>query len=178
MKNNIKFGVWTPWAKVYCLECHGPDFPRKAYDIHSEEWKELSGLHEREPNLEITKCSVCGDPIQLHSSISAEHNLVLALQKQGVVAEMWQTGGMNSACGINKVNFNGSVDGEEHYYLVTYDFDGDGLYWLGSYGSDGEYFELETFSTPSFEEMVEHIKSLKDVERLPESNSEEEKSNN
>lgn len=153
-----KKGLWTPNANVVCYDCHGNTFRQFHGEIKvlsSEVMSQYRQQLEVEEGNLITICDSCKEPIQVYDSVAGEHNLTLMLQAVGINASMWQTGGMNSACGIQKANGK-----EEDYYLITYNSDGDNMFWLGSF-TDGEY--VEEFHTLDIDMMVKHIQGLKDV---------------
>lgn len=162
--SKYKLGVWTPRAVVLCVECHGPKFPSNTFDTDSDKWKSLIGLNvfDKENNT-VTTCDRCNDPLQIENSVGLEHKLAKELRAAGIKAEMWQTGGMNSACGIDKVRPSGKEDTEGLYYLITYDFDGDGMFWLCGYDEECNYIDNETFCTTSFNEMRDHVLKLQDI---------------
>lgn len=157
MANNlVKEGVWTPTAAVLCLACHGPQFREKVFgDL---EWQAMTSPLPIERNNRITYCDHCGDPIQIQASICGEHNLMRDLRKEGIDANMWQTGGMNSAVGITKSQYKleDVIDEIIPHYLITYDSDGDNRYVLI------DETHQTTFSTESATHMFLHILSLKD----------------
>lgn len=97
-----KRGIWTPWAEVLCVACHGPKYFVSGKDV--PDFATLA-TEEVEPNPAeaegVTTCDVCGTGIVLDDSVALEHNLVVALRAAGVTdAAMMQTGGMCSAARI------------------------------------------------------------------------------
>jgi hypothetical protein len=94
--------------------------------------------------------------IQLNDNTAAEHNVMLSLREAGIDAQMHQTGGMNSACGVKTTS-----DG---YFLVTYNWDGDGFYVVGEYDIEGAWIDNpQYFVTLSQDELVNHVVSLGNI---------------
>ena len=169
MAEKVKDGIWTPWAEVLCYECHGNVFRGVNYgrvantfrdrviDPHSEKWKQAVSEIDVQDGNGITTCDQCTCLIQIYESIAGEHNLAIALQKEGIDASMWQTGGMNSACGVNKT--------DDGHYLVTFNFDGvDEGYCVAECAEDGESMNpANEFTTPSLPEVIDHFKTLQNV---------------
>lgn len=159
MKLKAKRGVWMPTAAVLCLECHGPNFPRYSHDPFSEEWEELIRPTEIEEGKAVTFCDRCREDIQVYESVAFEHNMVGLLQRNGVKAEMEQTGGMNSAGSVFCTDNN--------FYLFTFNMDGDNEWGITKLTEDyelidGDYLG-ETFS--SEDDLFEFIISREDIIR-------------
>lgn len=150
-----KLGVWTPWAIILCLECHGPKFHDKEFDSESEVWETLLEPQELKNKAGITACDKCGDAIQLDYDIAAENNFKIVLKGKGIPAAMEQTGGMNHALTIP------CIDGG--WYYVTFNFDGDYLWVIRRQDEDGEAVG-EPYRTKEIDEMEEHIYQLEDIE--------------
>lgn len=135
-----KVGIWTPWAKVICEDCHTKNVEAKRQDaIEQDDRTNASRPIELREGNAITFCDDCGDPIQVRKDVAYEHNLVQVLQERGIEATMDQTGGMCSACGValseaakNDPSIKDPRDMPD-YMLITYDDMGDGLYWMGTY---------------------------------------------
>ncbi|MGU3473106.1 hypothetical protein ACLBWT_18410 [Paenibacillus sp. D51F] len=155
-------GLWTPRAEVLCFDCHGNTFYRGFGESLVLDEAEMAEKNTPVPVKEwnrITSCNKCSRLIQLDDSIAAEHNLVVVLREAGMDAEMHQTGGMNSACGINLINGG--------YHLVTYNWDGDGCYVVAEFDSEDTWInDPNYFVTDSYDEMVAYIKSLVKVKRI------------
>lgn len=146
---NIKYekGIWTPFARVLCPKCHG--------NLNEEHCNPM----ELEEGNEITTCNKCGKEIQTYNSVANENNLVNRLKELGINAYMCQNGGMNSACEIAKKDNKG-------FYWITFGSIED-EYLIGSYDNEGDYLgEGTDFYCYKVEEMIEHVLSLKDIERL------------
>ncbi|MBR5259365.1 MAG: hypothetical protein IKV48_02675, partial [Eggerthellaceae bacterium] len=130
---NVKRGVWTPWAQVLCYDCHGNEnLPNPKTD---EEWARMTAPRPVADGNAITSCDNCGAHVQMDESVAYEHELVLALRERGFDAEMRQTGGMVSACGIEPSEMLKGAGGPDDIseILVTYD---EGSYWMGVYDND------------------------------------------
>lgn len=155
-RNMVKEGVWTPTAAVLCLACHGPNFKRKVYE--GLEWEIIKAPVAMEPGNNITYCDHCGDPIQINASICGEHNLMRDLRKEGIDANMWQTGGMCSAVGITKRIYKPEdvVDEIIPHFLITYDVDGDNQYVLI------DETNQTVFSTESATKIFQYVLAEKD----------------
>lgn len=154
----VKPGVFMPTARILCLECHGPNFPRKQFDPSSEEWERQITPQPMEEHHEMTFCDQCGEDIQMEESIAREHNLVKALKDRGYAAYMEQTGGMNDAGSVE------TTDGG--YYMFTYNFNGDDGWWLIRYDEDGDPVDsVDQYSTYSDVAILEHILRQKDIKR-------------
>lgn len=156
-----RIGVWTPAAAVWCVECHGPNFPGKQFDTSSKEWEEtINDVYTLNVGQAITTCRKCGNVIIIRDSVAEENNLVLRLQKLGIDAEMTQTGGMNSACEVNR------MDGG--FYWITYNFDGDGYWWVASYDREGELEENDYSSNgwKGAEETYQIVRTLPFIKYL------------
>lgn len=75
-------GVWTAFGEVLCEECSN-------FSGHSGvSW---------EKDLGNTLCDCCGAEVTIKRSIAAESELARELNRQGIPAQMIQTGGMFSA---------------------------------------------------------------------------------
>lgn len=124
----IKQGVWTPTAAVICVTCHGPHFKDTVYQ--GNQWERMQAPMELKPQNMITFCDHCGESIQIEKSIAGEHELMKLIRNLGIYASMWQTGGMNSAVGIEKADYNKEEVRDEviPHFLITYNFEGDGRY--------------------------------------------------
>jgi hypothetical protein len=147
-------GLWTPKARVICFDCHGNTINRGFGNItvlNAAEMEEQNTPVPVKEGKRITTCEKCKRAIQLYKSIAVEHNVMLALREAGIDANMHQTGGMNSACGID--SHNGG------YFLITYDWDGDGMFVVGEYDKEGERLE-SFFQSDKPDELVDHIISL------------------
>lgn len=150
-----KLGVWTPWALILCVECHGPQFRDNEFDTESDVWEELLQPQELKGKNGLTKCDKCGTSIQLDYDIAMEHELGFALKVMDVPATMEQTGGMNHALVIP------CVDGG--WYNITYNFEGDHLWWCSRQDEDASQVG-EPFRTEKAEEMMEYVYQLEDVD--------------
>ena len=120
MENKYSVGIWTPWAEVLCLECHGNKFNKglTIIELSEEDMKKESEPIELKEHYTVTCCGHCGKEIQLNDTVAIPHNIVLDLKKQGYDCNMTQLGGMASGCEI-------TLNEENHYYRITYDFDGE-----------------------------------------------------
>lgn len=149
-----KIGVWTPWAVILCCECHGPEFPKQTFDVESEEWQRFITPQELKEGNGLTHCDRCKEEIQLDEDIAKEHEVMFALLDKGIIAEMEQTGGMNHAL---------TIPAESGTYYLTYNFDGDGLWWCSEldeeYAPLGEAFWIEE------EELLDSIEELEGIQR-------------
>lgn len=165
----VKPGIWTPWAKVVCFECHGPTFKNRDYDretgkfcdktLSQDEWDKVTAEAEVDERNRVTFCDDCGKEIQVDDSVAAEHNLVLRFKEAGIDAVMVQTGGMNSACEINTKD-NG-------WYLATYNFDGDEKWWVCRYDKEGDLINHDDgFTGTTDDEAFNYITNQSDVKRL------------
>jgi hypothetical protein len=154
-------GIWTPNARVICFDCHGNTFNRGLGNITILDAAEMEEQNTAVPLKEgkrITACDKCKRAIQLSNSTAAEHNIMLSLREAGIDSKMHQTGGMNSACGINT---------EGGYFLVTYNWDGDGMFAVGEYDEEGECLDNpDYFLTDAHDELVAHIISIGKIKRI------------
>ena len=142
-EDNVKRGVWTPWAQVVCYDCHGNEnLPNPKTD---EEWARITMPQPLAEGNAVTFCDDCHVPIQVEESVAYEHNLVDALRKCGFEAELYQSGGMCSACSITPSDELRGEDGPDDIgqILVTYSFDGDETYWVGVYDNDFSPVEVK-----------------------------------
>jgi hypothetical protein len=121
-------------------------------------WDKLMQPVELENGNGITKCDKCQCDIQVNYSVATEHNLVAEFIKLGFDAHMEQTGGMCSACGIDR---------ENGCYLITYDYDGNNKlrYYIGAFNSEGDWEEDFGLEFDKFEDVVEAVKELKDIKK-------------
>jgi len=154
-----KKGIWTPWAKVVCYECHGNEnLPKPKTD---EEWERFTRPQGLKYGNAVTFCDDCHSPVQLDDSVAMEHNLVEALRQRGFEAHMAQTGGMMSACSIEPSEElkGGRGPDDVGEILVTYNDSGDGLYWMGAYDSECGPLDPEwaNISLKSQDEMVAYV---------------------
>ena len=150
-------GVWTPWAKLYCFTCHGNEnLPNPKTE---EEWRKVTKPQELKYGNDVTFCDDCGVPIQVEESVAREHNLVAALRERGFDAELRQTGGMMSACGIEPSDLLKGAKGPDDVgeILVTYNDGGDNLYWMGVYDNDFSPLDPE-WANVTFKSQDEVIK--------------------
>lgn len=142
-ENNVKLGVWTPWAQVLCYECHGNEnLPNPKTD---EEWARMTAPQPLFDGNAVTFCDGCHADVQVYDSVAYEHNLVAALRDRGFDAVMAQTGGNQSGCSITPsedLQKNGEPDGIGEI-LVTYNDSGDNLYWMGVYDNDVSPADVE-----------------------------------
>ena len=135
MENNddVKRGVWTPWAQVICYDCHGNEnLPEPKTE---EEWARMTAPQPLIDGNAVTFCDDCHTDIQVYDSVAYEHNLVAALRERGFDAVMEQTGGMMSGCSITpseELRAGGDPDGIGEI-LITYEEDS---YWMGVYDND------------------------------------------
>ena len=102
----------------------------------------------------------------MDASVAYEHNLVRALQEQGIDAVMAQTGGMMSAACIPVSETERGEGGPDAPYeiLITYDDSGDSLYWMGVYDSELSGAEVE-WGNQSFrnqDEVLDWMKANRD----------------
>ena len=129
-KQQFTRGIWTPWAEVLCLDCHGTkvaDKPMKPQVVD-----ELKEIRTGKPGDDhgLTHCDRCGKLIAVREEVANEHNLVMCLRENGINAKMVQTGGMCSGCEISlKDNgyllaTNGDVKGDD-FLLARYTKDGE-----------------------------------------------------
>jgi hypothetical protein len=88
-------GMWTPWAKISCYECHGNKI--REHEIPAADYAELLQPRSSEKWEEKTCCDSCGRHVWVDNKIAAEHNLVAKLRSEGIEAEMQRIGGMCSA---------------------------------------------------------------------------------
>jgi len=151
-------GIFTPSAHVISVRYHGPQFQHKTMDVNSLEWQQLIEPQDLKANYDITRCDLSDTLIQVKQEIAKEHNIVLKLKEMGYVASMLQTGGMNHAGSIEK------VDGG--YYQFTYNFDGDHVWWLISYDVEEEITDDEPYSSLEEDEFLNYILQLKDLKKL------------
>lgn len=137
MKNKYPLGIWTPWAEVLCLECHGNKFDKglTVIELSEEDMKKESEPIELKEGYIQTCCGRCNKKIQLIDTVAIPQNIVLDLKKQGYDCYMAQLGGMISGCEI-KLNEEG------HFYRVTYDLDGDNDFLITHMKYDSEEEEI------------------------------------
>ena len=142
-EDNVKRGVWTPWAQVVCYDCHGNEnLPNPKTD---EEWARMTSPQPVADGNAVTSCDSCGTHVQVDESVAYEHNLMWALRDRGFYAVMSQTGGMMSGCSIipsEDLRENGKPDGIGEF-LITYNDAGDNLYWMGVYDNDACLADVE-----------------------------------
>ena len=142
-KDMVKMGVWTPWAQCLCFECHTNE--RLPKPKSEEEWRRITQPQELRRINAVTFCDRCGTDIQVNKSVAYEHNLAAALKERGFAAEMAQTGGMHSAACLlvsDQEYGEGGPDKPCDIY-ITYDFDGDGKYWLSVNDDEGGIVEAD-----------------------------------
>jgi hypothetical protein len=97
-------GVWTPWAKVMCLACHGPQFGDKM--TAPDKWaKAILPQAEGEKNQSLTTCMDCGCPVWVRDDVGWLNEI-----RKEVGGSMEQTGGM--CAGL-------SIEGHHDYVFVT-----------------------------------------------------------
>lgn len=150
-----KQGLWTPWSKVLCYDCHGPKFASKTLDetalaIVNDEDQPLDEEHA------VTTCELCGCEVQVRDDVAYERNIVASMLKAGIQAEMWQTGGMCAAAAILCEN--------DEYIMVTWDADG---YWVCRYDSEGGMVQNDTETIiQTHDEVITYIASLEGLRRV------------
>jgi hypothetical protein len=146
-------GIWTPSANVLCFGCHGNTFNRGMGNklvVDDTEMQKYNTAGSLEKGYGITKCDRCGCDVQLDDSVASEHNIMFRLREAGLAAEMYQTGSMSSACGISTESGG--------YYLITFNWDGDGHFVVGEYDAEGCFVDNPNyFVTQSMDDLVEHV---------------------
>jgi hypothetical protein len=128
MNTVIREGIWTPWASVLCLNCHGrgEGYTRIVDAAWARKDVDLDAAPEGEG---LTVCDTCGITIAVSETVAVEHELVLRLKKLGVNASMAQTGGMCSATEVDL-----SEDGNDHLLLTdSEETDNCGEQWYVGY---------------------------------------------
>lgn len=144
-------GVWTPWANVLCPACHNEWLTPQTGRVAPVEY-EQADVH----NNGVTHCDRCGCDIIVRHSVSAEHNLVAWLNTEfDLHAEMWQTGGMCSACVIPNFPLSDNFDDHDDTDFVWVTFE-DSLWYVG----DGEKIVFETVDTKSLCHFLMHDAGL------------------
>lgn len=156
-------GIWTPYAKILCYECHGDTFPHCKYNpetdkfedkvLDSEKFIKMSTPEAIEEGKAVTTCNNCNKPVQIYESVAFENNLVNILKEEGINAYMSQTGGMNSAAEI--------LTKDDGFIWITYDVCGDNEWLVGIYDEEGD-FSGEQYMTHDLDELLEYIRTLKD----------------
>ena len=159
MKNKeYALGIWTPWAKVYCYDCCGYHSSMKRSE---EEFNSRKGMYPLKEENEVTFCDDCGKEIQLYDEVALEHNLVKNLKEKGIDANMYQSGGMCSACWI---------DLKDGGYILAKGSINEGFYkgyFCERYSDEGDYEGEEyTFFCETEKEMINYIDSLEEVCRI------------
>lgn len=154
-----KTGIWTPWAQVLCMDCHGTIVDNKGMLSEGtlKTYNELRPLQEFNT---ITTCDKCKCEIQMDDGIAEEHNIVLALQALGFKANMDQTGGMCSAASVD-LDTGKTYDFETQtpWMYISYNADGNHKYTSSMYDEHGEWIEDECAQTDTWEEMLEYLKT-------------------
>lgn len=172
-----KLGLFTPWGRVYCYNCHGNDFPMAKQKRFSDE--EFEKFHE-EVHLRAgsyyTTCDECGCKVQTTDSVAHVKNMMEDLRLIGINADFEQTGGMNSACILyikdDTVSYPFDEDIEEEgifppVYYVTYNFDGEeNEFHICGYDKYNEVIDGKEFSFETYEETFDYIKSLTDIRMI------------
>lgn len=109
--------IWTPWAAILCLHCHGPKTPNGAA---VPDYDEALKPRKRRDDEGRATCDSCQADVWTRLDLAHEQNLVNVvtdLHHPKLKAGMQQTGGMCSAAGIYL------ADGR--YVLASTDFDSD-----------------------------------------------------
>jgi hypothetical protein len=151
---------------VLCYECHGFKFPKtisdgdrgfKTIEIELSEFeqKRCTTPLPIEEGKRITFCDKCGQDIQVYDTVAVEHNLVKKLRDFGIDAFMEQTGGMNSACCVYK-KYMGPLEKDTYppYFMATFNWDGDDVWYIGSYDELGDWVEEEGVSFDNEKDIV------------------------
>ena len=99
-------GIWTPWAAVVCVRCHGNVLANNRGPTPG--W-ETRNRRTAQPANQVTPCDNCGRLTCVHPDVAFLHNLVAEVGAQGINMSMQQTGGMVPA----------AVHGTGHGYLVV-----------------------------------------------------------
>lgn len=171
-----KLGIFTPWGKVYCYDCHGNDFPMAKIKSYSDEEFEkfLEPVHLRAGNY-YTSCDKCGCEVQTTDSVAHEKNLAYELEDLGYETEFEQTGGMNSACILYikddtvSYPFNEEIEEEGVFpplYYVTYRYDKKHEFSICGYDKYNDLIEGSELDFETYEEIFNHIKSLTNIRMI------------
>jgi hypothetical protein len=156
-------GIWMPNARVVCYDCHGNTFNRGFGETLVLTEAQMAKENTPVPITSkrgVTFCGDCSKAIQVSNHVAAEHNLVLALRSIGINSNMAQTGGMNSACGVNTTSGG--------YYLITFDFDSDGTYVGYEFDEEDNTIShsLPPVAADTPEQVIEHLQSLPNLSRF------------
>jgi hypothetical protein len=162
-------GIWTPWAEVLCVICHGTKFP--SGELSVDKLNEMMTPTYIEKDCGMTSCGKCGVAIQLDDQIAEEHNIVIRLKELGFDANMEQTGGMNSAASVyldNGKTYDPEGDLQNPWIYITWNMDGCGEYVASMFDEQGEWVEDDKTDVQfkTWEEMLAHLQaqSLKKLE--------------
>lgn len=149
--NKLVIGVWTSWAEVLCPDCYNEQ--NATMTSHHAPIKYAHAEHSNS----VTHCDRCGcDIIMLNPSVSAEHDLMTWLNTEfDLHAEMWQTGGMCSACVIPNFQLSDNFDDHDDTDFVWVTFE-DGTWYVG----DGENITLETADAKELRHYLMHDAGL------------------
>jgi hypothetical protein len=106
-------GVWTPWAQVICLNCHGrgEGYTRLRDEAWARRDEEITTPGD---GCALTTCDQCGRDISVDATVATEHELAKRFKAMDLNASMQQTGGMCSAAAIWLGNNN------DDYLLFTH----------------------------------------------------------
>lgn len=98
-------GLWTPWADVLCLDCHGPSLVGRGA-FPDNVWAARLELVTPTDSEGMTRCDKCKCEIVVRKDVAELRELGHAVKKafdgdpRLKEARMWQTGGMCAALGL------------------------------------------------------------------------------
>jgi len=119
-------GVWTPWAAVVCLRCHGRKFDRGFGNVKvldDDDWAGAITARERACDEDGgTFCPQCDRPIWIRDDVALLHNVKLLIDADEDLeasAEMWQTGGMCAALAVQAKVLSDKLDAPDAFYFLA-----------------------------------------------------------
>lgn len=129
MEDDYRHGVWTPWAAVLCMECHGPICRGVEFPEYDELCRSRPAPFRHEGS---THCEKCSNLIVVRDDVAACSELRYRLRSMGIEAYLEQTGGMCVGVTVPVAAL------DAHDLLITADEEEDDQWYVGLYNSDGK----------------------------------------
>ena len=98
MSINLRPGIWTPWAGIYCPTCHTPPEARRSLEPRARKTGEVTGT-----------CEDCGSSVWLPDEVGLPQQVmqaVVAEMRGAVISNMAQTGGMCCAAYVSPIGLD------------------------------------------------------------------------
>lgn len=139
-------GIWTPWAAVWCMRCHGPTFKGRGpdgADTHctGDDWDERTTPREWDTlaNEAIGVCDKCECAVWVRDDVALCQRAVAIVNNNApdMVAWLSQLGGMTCGAHVEPKIARGETHG---YILITPSEeinDAEAL-WVGVYDDNDE----------------------------------------